>query len=177
VPGAIINPGVRIGRNCVIGVNSLVTTSIPDGSLAAGSPARVIRENAYPAPMSAEAALEFYRAFLGSYASVLGVDAVPVRDGDRVVLRTPDATYVAGASGDDGGRTLVIGPGVSNGAGPATTALDTSSRRITGSADRLSDRLVNELRRYGIRFYSRPRGDRYADWSVAPPSLGSPAAS
>src|SRR5688572_16144873 len=61
LPGAIVNPGVRIGRNCVIGVNSLVTTSIPDGSLAAGSPARIIREHAYPAPMSAEAALDFYR--------------------------------------------------------------------------------------------------------------------
>jgi acetyltransferase-like isoleucine patch superfamily enzyme len=175
VPGAIINPGVRIGRNCVIGVNSLVTTSIPDGSLAAGSPARVIRENAYPAPMSAEEALEFYRAFLVSYASVLGVDAVPAREGNRVVLRTPDATYVAGAAGDGDGRTLVIGPGVSNGIGPVTTALDTASRRITGSADRLSDRLVNELRRYGIRFYSRPSGERYADWSVEPPSLASPA--
>ena len=77
LPGAIVNPGVRIGRNCVIGVNSLVTTSIPDGSLAAGSPAKVIRENAYPAPMSAEEALGFYEAFLASYASVLGVDAAP----------------------------------------------------------------------------------------------------
>lgn len=175
VPGAIINPGVRVGRNCVIGVNSLVTTSIPDGSLAAGSPARVIRENAYPAPLSAEAVLEFYQDFLALYASVLGVDAIPVREDDRVVLETPDATYVAGTPNDDGGRTLLIGPGVLDGIGAATTALDTESRRITGIADRVSDRLVNELRRYGIRFYSRPLGDRYADWSVEPPSLGSPA--
>lgn len=177
VPGAIINPGVRIGRNCVIGVNSLVTTDIPDGSLAAGSPAKVIRENAYPAPLSVEAALEFYQAFLSSYASVLGVEAVPVRENQRVVLRTPDATYVAGTPNGDGGRTLVIGPAVLNATGPETTALDTDSRRITGAADRLSDRLVNELRRYGIRFYSRRRGDRYVDWSVAPPSPGSPPAS
>ena len=177
VPGAIINPGVHIGRNCVIGVNSLVTTNIPDGSLAAGSPAKVIRENAYPAPLSVEAALEFYQAFLSSYASVLGVDAVPVRENERVVLRTLDATYIAGLPSGDGGRTLVIGPAASTATGPETTALDTDSRHITGTADRLSDRLVNELRRYGIRFYSRRRGDRYADWSVAPPSPGSPAAS
>ena len=177
LPGAIVNPGVRIGRNCVIGVNSLVTTSIPDGSLAAGSPARVIRENAYPLPMSAEAALDFYEAFLASYAAVLGVDAVPAREGERVILQAPDATYVAGAPRDAGARTLLIGPGLSQGIGPGTTALDTESRRVAGVADGLSDRLVNELRRYGIRFYSRPRGDRYADWSVAPPALGSSAGS
>ena len=177
LPGAIVNPGVRIGRNCVIGVNSLVTTSIPDGSLAAGSPARVIREHAYPAPLSAEEALDFYEGFLASYASVLGVDAVPARAAERVVLQAPDATYVAGAPRDDGDRTLLVGPGVSRRFGPATTALDTETRRIAGVADGLSDRLVNELRRYGIRFYSRPRGDRYSDWSVAPPALGSSAGS
>ena len=177
LPGAIVNPGVRIGRNCVIGVNSLVTTSIPDGSLAAGSPARIIREHAYPAPMSAEAALDFYEAFLASYASVLGVDAALSREAERVVLKAPDATYVAGSPSDGGDRTLLVGPGVSQGIGAATTALDTESRRIAGIADKLSDRLVNELRRFGIRFYSRPRGDRYVDWSVEPPTLGSPAGS
>ena len=125
--------------------------------------------------MSAEQALDFYEAFLASYASVLGVDAVPAREAERVVLQAPDATYMAGALRDGGGRTLLIGPGPSQGIGPATTALDTESRRIAGVADRLSDRLVNELRRYGIRFYSRPRGDRYADWSVEPPDPGSPS--
>jgi hypothetical protein len=127
--------------------------------------------------MSAQAALDFYEAFLASYASVLGVDAVPARDDGRVVLQATDATYVAGAPRDAGGRTLLIGPGVSHGIGQATTAIDTESRRIAGVADRLSNRLVNELRRYGIRFYSRPRGDRYADWSVQPPDPGSPAGS
>jgi acetyltransferase-like isoleucine patch superfamily enzyme len=174
LPGAIVNPGVRIGRNCVIGVNSLVTSSIPDGSLAAGSPAKVIRENAYPRPMSGEEAFDFYEAFLRSLASILAVDVAPVRDGERVVLNTPDAIYVAGAMMDGDERMLVIGPRLSSSIGRATTALDTESRRIAGAADRLSDRLTNELRRHGVRFYSRPHGDRYEDWSVAPPSLGQP---
>lgn len=175
VPGATINPGVRIGRNCVIGVNSLVTSNIPDGSLAAGSPAKVLRENAYPRPMSPEAALDFYEGFLTSYAEVLGVDAAPVRDGERVTLGTPEATYVAGGSAEVDGRGLVIGPHASNDLESGMTAWDTASRRIRGVADGLTNRLTNELRRYGIRFYSRPAGASYTDWAVTPPDFGTVA--
>jgi acetyltransferase-like isoleucine patch superfamily enzyme len=38
-----IQAGVTIGRHCVIGMNSIVTTSIPDFSLAVGMPARVVK--------------------------------------------------------------------------------------------------------------------------------------
>ncbi len=41
--GAVIQPGVDIGPQCVIGANSVVTKSIPGYSVAVGSPARVIR--------------------------------------------------------------------------------------------------------------------------------------
>lgn len=37
--------GVRIGKGSVIGAGSLVCKDIPDGSLAVGSPAKVIKEN------------------------------------------------------------------------------------------------------------------------------------
>lgn len=40
--GSIILPGVTIGADCVIGAGSVVSRDIPDGSLAVGSPARVI---------------------------------------------------------------------------------------------------------------------------------------
>lgn len=38
----VILPGVTIGSNVIIGANSTVTKSIPDNSVAAGSPANVI---------------------------------------------------------------------------------------------------------------------------------------
>lgn len=41
--GAIICPGVTIGRNSVIGAGSVVTHDIPEDSVAAGSPCRVLR--------------------------------------------------------------------------------------------------------------------------------------
>ena len=42
--GTRIMPGVSIGEGCVIGAGSVVTQNIPDGVLAAGVPARVIRQ-------------------------------------------------------------------------------------------------------------------------------------
>lgn len=41
--GAVILPGSQIGRNVVIGANSVVSGEIPDGAVAVGAPARVIR--------------------------------------------------------------------------------------------------------------------------------------
>ena len=43
--GAVILDGARVGRDCIIGAGAIVTgrTEIPDGSMALGSPARVVR--------------------------------------------------------------------------------------------------------------------------------------
>ena len=40
----VVTSGVTIGRRSVIGANSVVTTDIPAHSIAAGAPARVLRE-------------------------------------------------------------------------------------------------------------------------------------
>ncbi len=40
----VVTTGVTVGERCVIGSNSVVTRDLPDGVIAAGSPAKVIRE-------------------------------------------------------------------------------------------------------------------------------------
>lgn len=42
--GAKVLDGVRIGRDVVVGANAVVNTDLPDGVIAAGIPARVIRQ-------------------------------------------------------------------------------------------------------------------------------------
>lgn len=41
--GAILLPGVRIGKNSVVGAGAVVTRSVPADTVVAGNPARVIR--------------------------------------------------------------------------------------------------------------------------------------
>lgn len=41
--GVTICPGVRIGKNSVIGAGSVVTKDIPENSVAVGNPCRVLR--------------------------------------------------------------------------------------------------------------------------------------
>ncbi len=41
--GAVVVGAVRIGDNCIIGANSVVTQDVPDNSTAVGAPARIVR--------------------------------------------------------------------------------------------------------------------------------------
>ena len=41
---AIVRKGITIGRNSIVGAGSVVTADIPDNVIAAGNPARIIRE-------------------------------------------------------------------------------------------------------------------------------------
>jgi acetyltransferase-like isoleucine patch superfamily enzyme len=42
---AIILPGVTIGNNCIVAAASVVARDVPDGSLVAGNPARLVERN------------------------------------------------------------------------------------------------------------------------------------
>ena len=73
LPGATVNPGVAIGSDVVVGVNSLVTRDLPDGCMAAGSPARVVREDAYPRPLAGDALARFWGDFSVEHGFALHV--------------------------------------------------------------------------------------------------------
>jgi acetyltransferase-like isoleucine patch superfamily enzyme len=45
---AIILPGVTIGRRCLIAAGAVVSRDVPDDTLVAGNPARLVRELVYP---------------------------------------------------------------------------------------------------------------------------------
>jgi acetyltransferase-like isoleucine patch superfamily enzyme len=41
----VVLPGVTIGKGCIVGANSVVTKHLPDYSVAAGAPARILRSS------------------------------------------------------------------------------------------------------------------------------------
>ena len=48
--GAKVLDGVRVGSDVVVGANAVVNSDLPDGAIAAGVPARVLRSRAAPDP-------------------------------------------------------------------------------------------------------------------------------
>lgn len=56
--GTTVMPNVRIGRQCVIGAGSVVNCDIPDHSVAAGVPARVLRQISLVAEQKKESITE-----------------------------------------------------------------------------------------------------------------------
>ncbi len=67
----IVLPGVTIGENAVVSINSVVNRDLPAGSLAAGNPARVIKEGMYPKKYSPEKKSALVKGILEAYQAVL----------------------------------------------------------------------------------------------------------
>lgn len=42
---SLILPGVKVGNNCVVGAGSVVTKDVPDRSVVAGNPAKILQSN------------------------------------------------------------------------------------------------------------------------------------
>ena len=49
----VVTGGVSIGERCVVGSNSVITRDLPAGVIAAGAPAKVLREIEFKTPPDA----------------------------------------------------------------------------------------------------------------------------
>lgn len=176
IPGAIVNPSVTIGADCVIGVGSVVNKDVPSGCLAAGIPAKVIKESLYPRPLDAAGRLAFVRDFLRVFGEICSdrhrVSYAETTDGARVSVDDTCFQYVprlADARADAQGCAHVVllgeGPGAPAVTGGETTIVDLGGRRLAGPASPLTERLLNQLRRYGIRFNYEAHDARYVAWA------------
>jgi len=183
LPGATVNPGVTIGQDCVIGVGAVVTHDIPDGALAAGIPAKVIKEHAFPKKLSAEQKRAIMTDFLQVFGEICQdrhrVDfsasdsrAVVIRlDGDEEIIAYD---FIASAKWIDslqnsGKRVVCLAHGYeewpeASALPPELTLIALDARKVAGKADSLSDRLLNQLRRYGVRFRYSPEDGLYVAW-------------
>jgi acetyltransferase-like isoleucine patch superfamily enzyme len=140
LPGATVLPNVRIGNNVVIGVGSVVTKSLPAGCLAAGVPARVIREQYYPKQVKPEERTILVKDFVDHFKKDILTEPIEVAyEQSRDVLKID--TRKAGL-----------------------TEFRISEKRIVGIANSSTEVLRNELRRHGVRFRSYPEEGLYVQW-------------
>lgn len=128
----VIAPGVRIGRGCIIGANSVVTKDLPPYSVAAGAPARVIRQRLVFAPPRALQATKpehlpyFYCGFDMWQSGVTALDAAlhergwPAGEQFTLALQIDSGTRLTLTVHSEqpgvlvhGSSTLPVAPGVS----------------------------------------------------------------
>jgi acetyltransferase-like isoleucine patch superfamily enzyme len=128
----IMLPNSSIGDNCVIGINSIINRKIPSGSFAAGCPAKVLKENVYPAPLTPEQIIEFINKVLGDWRTLIEFKRSDLQysviqfDVDKISLKVGDEE----------------------------TIYDCTKKTMVGATNEFSEDLRDYLRRRGIKIYT-----------------------
>jgi len=73
---SIVLPNVIIGDNVVIGINSIINRSLPDGCFAAGAPCKVIKENLYPKSISDETLKEIALNIISEWTKLISYKGI-----------------------------------------------------------------------------------------------------
>jgi UDP-3-O-[3-hydroxymyristoyl] glucosamine N-acyltransferase len=94
LPNAQVNPGVSIGDDVVVAANSLVNSDLPNGCLAAGIPAKIIRDKVYPAVLDREKKMHLLNRLIKEIRETAGVDVYPSEDFDG--LECGDTRFLFG---------------------------------------------------------------------------------
>lgn len=133
---SIVLPGVSIGDNCVIGTGSVVTTNIAPGSLAMGSPCKVVKENYYPKQLSDHEKLVVVQNIVHYWHYTLlphkGIPSFCV-----------SVEYTAAGN-------VILSSGNPN----LTTTIDVNNKTIEGYVDDIVEDLRDYMRRAGIKIYT-----------------------
>jgi len=169
---SIVLPGVQIGDNVVIGINSLINKDLPSGVLAAGIPAKVIREGIYPKELSIPEKFEIVGNMLRRYPPLLAWKNIACdidESGDRFVISTDDGTKIVMKEVatkedlEDADILLYFNGDPSPTEGKVL--MDLNHLKMHGSSE-LAEDLRDFLRRNGVKIYE-PRHFK----SIEPPAF------
>lgn len=137
---SIMLPNTSIGDNCVIGIGSTITKDIPAGSMAAGTPCKVLRQNAYPKKLTDEELEDLITPIIEYWKSVLA----PAKK----------LNYLVGDVSFKKKERIIELVQVVDDVVPFETYYDIEARTITGFQNNVSEDLRDFLRRRGIKFYT-----------------------
>ena len=135
----IVLCNVVIGKNTVIGIGSIVNRSIPEGSLAAGSPCKVIKENYYPKNLSLDQKEKLVLDILEEWKKLIKYKVG--NSYEYFVSYNKEETYI---------ELNQVLKGVS-----CNTVYDITKKTVQGIENELSEDLRDYLRRRGIKIYTK----------------------
>jgi acetyltransferase-like isoleucine patch superfamily enzyme len=135
----IVLANVSIGKNTVIGIGSTVNKNIPEGSLAAGSPCKVIKENYYPKNLSLDRKESLVAGILEDWKKL-----IKFKVGDKY-------DYFVSYDKD---KTCIELQQVFENNGTNSTYFNVTDKIVEGHTNELAEDLRDYLRRRGIKIYT-----------------------
>ena len=122
--------------NCVIGIGSTLNKSIPEGSLAAGSPCKVIKENYYPKKLTNSEKYNILYSIVQDYTELISMKKVP---SFGISLTHNTITMIRDYELDEKKKRTVF---------------DIDKRIIEGYECKISEDLRDYLRRRGVKIHT-----------------------
>ena len=122
-----VMPGVTIGDDVVIGANTVINKDLPSGSLCAGIPVKVLRENFYPKLLEQSEKVDIILDALSEYEKLIAFKKLDFQykfDVEKLVLSTDNVSF------------------------------DFNSMRISGELSDVDEDLRDFLRRRGMKFFT-----------------------
>ena len=91
-----VMPGVVIGDNIVIGANSIINKNLPSGSLCAGMPVKILKENIYPIKLSNEQKNKLISESLSEYEKLKSFKEINFDyfyNSEHLILKSKKSTF------------------------------------------------------------------------------------
>ncbi|MBI3518265.1 MAG: hypothetical protein HY062_02765 [Bacteroidetes bacterium] len=157
-----VMPGISIGDGAVIGADSLLTKDIPARSLAAGSPAKIIKEN-FPTPLNTEETQIITDDIFSDFIAYLKHHDFEVNQQtfdkgfDLTISNSSKKSFIRFCHSVDNNpqaiqdSILVLAKAHIPSATGFTMAISLGERERIGSSD-VGEELVGFFSRYGVRF-------------------------
>jgi len=135
---SVVLPHVTIGNDVVIGINSIINRSLPDGCFAAGSPCKVIKENVYPKKLSQDKKANITEGIIKDWLKLCEM---------KGITRTIKVRYELGNFPLESGKIFLN-------QGYDETIYNIEERNIQGHMNDVAEDLRDYLRRRGIKIYT-----------------------
>lgn len=164
-----VMPGVTVGKGATIAGASVVTKDIPDYCLAAGAPAKIIRQENYPKQLSdeerdalARTVLKDFEGYLRGYIGNKSIRMTDLKSGSIGVLSAIGNfvyTYKAQLKQFDVSEVSSLKPfdvvsfTVPDGLKDQHSWVDLTTETRSPGVNKLTDYFVEFIRRYGVRVF------------------------